>query len=290
MLHILLTILKILGIVLLVFVAAIVLLLIIVLFVPIRYRIKAQKDADIINGKARVSWLFGILAFVVLYKEKGIELQVRILGINIMRLLKKLSKPKESNAISSNKNENKEENINEISKSVQDKSVIDIDQIKRDTNKGKEKESILLKIKNIIPKIKSSISKIKLTIRNIYDKINYWKDFISDQRTKDAFGYVKKHVIRILKHIMPKRLKGTIEYGFDDPCKTGQILAGVSMFYPLYYKSLSLHPDFSGSVLNGHIDLKGRIYVIFFVKSAILILFNKNIQYIIHTFRNKEAS
>ena len=300
MIHILLTILKVLGIVLLALLALLLMIIIIVLFVPIRYRISGDKSDETINGKVRVSWLFGIIACFVLYHEKKVEFKVKVLGINILKFFKKkaakdnastneaevqLNNSKKSSISEKNTNKIRETSGNETdTKKVADEN---------DQDKEKpvvEKETIIGKVKKVFSKVTSTIEKIKLTIQNICGKIRYWKDFIADQRVKNALLLVKNHLIKLIRHIMPKKIKGHLTFGFDDPCKTGQILAGASVLYPVYYKSLTLCPDFSGPVLNGQLDIRGRIYLFYMVKSALQIFFNKNIQFIIHTFRNKEES
>lgn len=293
MLHILLMILKIIGIILLVLLGILISLLLIVLFVPIQYRVKGSKEDAVIVGKARIRWLFGLLTFIVSYQEKNVILQLKVLGIDLMNLLKK----KTSNKKSQKKSVPKKKKTDKVEKIEDTKEQTETVSVEISSKETSEKKSIWEKIHDIwnkvtgVPgKIADSIKKIKLTITTICDKIKYWKDFLSDERVMAALGVVKLHLQRLLKHILPKKIKGQVVYGFEDPCTTGQVLAGISVLYPVYYKHLSISPDFSGQILNGNIDFKGRIYVVYLLKSALAIFFNKNIQFIIHTFRNKEES
>ncbi len=300
MLHILLMILKIIGIILLVLLAILVSLLLIVLFVPIRYRVKGSKEDAVIVGKARVSWVFGLAVFIVSYQEKDVILQLKVLGIDLMKLLKKKTSNKKtaSKMKKTDKGEkiedtkDKKETVSDATLSKKTSEKVGTSSKVPSENKGiREKiKDIRYKITAVPGKIAESIKKIKLTITNICDKIKYWKDFLSDERVMAALGVVKLHLLKILKHILPKKIKGQVVYGFEDPCTTGQVLAGISVLYPVYYKHLSISPDFSGQILNGNIDFKGRIYVVYLLKSVLAVFFHKNIQFIIHIFRNKEES
>ena len=80
MLHILLLILKIIGIIIAVILGILVLLLCIVLFVPVRYEVKASFDGKITTAKAvaEVTWLARLLGVKVQYKDGSPHFRARI--------------------------------------------------------------------------------------------------------------------------------------------------------------------------------------------------------------------
>lgn len=80
MLHILLLILKIIGIIIAVILGILVLLLCIVLFVPVRYEMKASFDGKITTAKAaaEVTWLARLLGVKVQYKDGSPHFRARI--------------------------------------------------------------------------------------------------------------------------------------------------------------------------------------------------------------------
>lgn len=288
MLHILLMILKIIGIVLLT-------ICLTVLFVPIRYRIKGKKDRERMEGRVQVSWLFGIVVFAGIYKEKKVEKQLRLFGVNLLNVLGKIKKRKadklEKKADTKKKEDTKNEEV--IKNQDCDYPVFNMSDFAEEV----EKEPFYFKLKVLFEKIAAvpvkiiqRIRKIKLTIKSICDKIRYWKEFLADEITKDAIWLIRGHLIKMLKHILPKKAKGQIVYGFEDPCTTGQVLAGISVIYPVYYKHLTIQPDFTEAVFYGNVDLKGRIYPAYMLRSVLAILINENVRHIIYTFRNKEES
>lgn len=88
MLHVILMILKIIGIVIVSLLGLFLFLLAIVLFVPVRYRIKASKY-DSIQANARVSWLCRVVSLRVAYSDKednegGLYYRVKILGFTFL--------------------------------------------------------------------------------------------------------------------------------------------------------------------------------------------------------------
>lgn len=71
MLHIILTILKIIGILLLVLLAIILFVTAAVLFVPVRYRLNGEKEGDNLSVRAEVFWFMHLLRARALYPEPG---------------------------------------------------------------------------------------------------------------------------------------------------------------------------------------------------------------------------
>lgn len=83
MLHILLLILKIIGIILAVILGILVLLVCIVIFSPVRYEIsgKYQGSLDTLKGKVKVTWLFHLVQADIYYKENVLKWRLRVAWI-----------------------------------------------------------------------------------------------------------------------------------------------------------------------------------------------------------------
>ncbi|WP_099468283.1 DUF2953 domain-containing protein [Konateibacter massiliensis] len=82
MLHVLLVILKIIGIVLLALLLLVLFLLALVLFVPVRYQAYAVKGTEM-HAKVNASWLLHFLHFKLYWDEEGLTNSFRILGIPV---------------------------------------------------------------------------------------------------------------------------------------------------------------------------------------------------------------
>lgn len=85
MIHIILAILKIVGILLAVLLGLVLLILLTVLFLPLRYRICAEKHGELKKSTANVSvsWLFGILKVKAGYRNGQISICTEIFGKKI---------------------------------------------------------------------------------------------------------------------------------------------------------------------------------------------------------------
>ena len=140
-------------------------------------------------------------------------------------------------------------------------------------------------IKGIIEKIKN----IKKTILGITDKLGWWKEFLTNERTKAAISLIWKDAKGLLHHVLPTKLEGDVTFGCDDPAITGTVLAVLGMTFPFHKNRIHVNPLFDGeNQLTGNVFLKGRIYGIVLIKAAIEIYFNKNIKYVINRWKHKE--
>ena len=92
----------------------------------------------------------------------------------------------------------------------------------------------------------------------------------------------------MLRHVFPTRIQGTLTFGSSDPSVTGAILAILGMTIPLHKNCISVTPLFEDrNVILGNIHMKGRIYGVVLLKTALELYFNKNIKYIIRRWKHK---
>lgn len=299
MLHILLMILKIIGIIAAVILGFIILAVLVVIFAPLKYTLdaKCQGTLETLNVKIRFSWLFHLISGYCYYEEKETDWQMRIAWkkINIKEDEETLPKSQK------NKQENDEirsEKVSEEEEIKPEKQVCDDEEPKEEItvgekegnepkrhNRSKVKRKKRSFIDNIIFKIKSFFEKIKYTITKIYDNIKLIgekKDkiieFLEHEAHRGALSKIKQETLRLIRFLKPKELKGRVHFGFDDPYVTGKVLAGLSILYPFYGNHIIIEPDFSERVLEGDIHVKGKLRGIHEVIIFFHILFNKDIR------------
>ena len=201
------------------------------------------------------------------------------------------------------------EDINEISEKVIMEPISISEEISEDEKKLRTKIADL--ILNIVGKIKMTVGKLfrivqnflgipkrilkkmqslALTIRDVCDKIHWWKEFLDHPRTKEALSFLWKNAKKLIYHVLPTRITGKITFGNEDPAVTGMVLAVLGMTIPFHKNKIEVAPLFDDeNVLEGEILLKGRIYGIVVLKTAAELYFNKNIKYVIHRWRHKEV-
>ena len=271
MLAVILTILKVIGIIILVLLGVLLLLLVGVLFVPVRYRIRAQKQDEILV-KVNLLWFLHFVYVTVKYEQSKWLFIIRLLGIPIYdsRRPKKESKKgkketikrKTKNKKITNKKITNKKNANDDTTSidvvqvkdrVKDKDTVQNHQKNEDSSfvieekleKNSDTQGMKCRIQQIINIILSIPNKIKNTAKSIKNGIyqtiefikkivsfpNTIKEFIYDEDGKTALGIIYQTIRDLLKHSTPKRITGEIIFGFDDPCTTGQVLGVISVVY-----------------------------------------------------------
>lgn len=320
MIHIILTILKTAGILLLILIGLILFAVLSALLVPLRYSGQGKRESGRLEGRICVSWFLHLVHFTCSYREEKAEWDIRIFGISLRKLGRLLEKRQRRRRRKVAKPDSPEEKIGKEPTQVpeiQEKAEIPEPEegfcpvpAKRKQEKAEEKLCLWEKGERVLGKFFRAVSgvgkaiwrilrsialfpvkvcrrieKICFTIDGICDKIEKWKRFARDPHTREAWNLIKGSLGRILHHVLPGKIKGKILFGFANPSATGQFLAAVSPFYPLYGKQLSLIPAFDREVLEGEVRFSGRIYGIFFLKTALKIWMDKNIKITIKRFR-----
>lgn len=302
MVSILLMILKILGIILLVVLGIILTMVILVLFVPIRYRITAhRKVAEEIPAavKVKVTWLLHIINAVFCYPEAA-YVRVRVLCFTIFRSDKPGKKPKSKKkdiqkapAAKEEKEEQSAGKIQEELKQEEPKNTGDNKQNKDHHRQEEEEEASLIKF---LKKLWSAIKNIKYTIIQIYDKINhiiknirYYIKIIKSDTFKRALSVCSVQALSLLKSILPKKLKGKLLIGTGDPAGTGQVLAVYGMLYPLLGNHIDITPDFDRQIVEGDLFIKGKITVFKLIKAAWIVYFNRDLRRLLKLFKREAA-
>lgn len=304
MLTVVLTILKWIGIALLVLLGVLIFLLCLILFVPIRYKANGFcKDSYQIHAKA--TWLLHIISFTVDFKqEQPFRMKLRILGISIYDNLKeKKTKKTKVNTLpeivgASKQERSNAESVEEITKAekpimqeqntniIKDISVseanvdgdMDAEQEAQRLTFMQKQKKICLKVINFFRNIKYTIRKICDTIKEFKDNITYYVELFKKDSTKVALEACKKRLLRIIKNLKPQKFQVNLHVGMDDPATLGDILGVWGMLYPIHQGHIDICPDFEQTVLEGDFYCKGRITVYIYIWTIMIILFDKDIR------------
>ena len=316
MAHILLLVLKIIGIVLLIIIGLILLLALSVLFVPIRYSGRASYD-EAVRCDLRVNWLLHILSFRIGYEEV-LTARFRVFGFTVFK--ETLFGDEEEYTEPETEAEIKEgiaDTVRDIGR-VPEKTV----EVAGDYAPGPEKESgkdpgqekpaahvppqadsgqrplrtggrqgFFGRIKQwfleLIKKLRFSFEKFCDKLKEIKDKKEGFQNFINDEANRATFSLLLKQGKRLLKHVLPRKIKGRIAFGFDDPYTTGQVLTYVSPFLGWYHKHLSLEPYFDQSVLEGNVNFKGKIRIATVLFLGFVVYRDRNFRKLLKQWRDK---
>lgn len=313
MLHIILLILKIIGIILLSIVGIILLAFVSVLFVPVRYRIRLTREegenAPPVTAYVKVTWLLHFINVLVRYPAK-VTVRARILLFTLFRIpdKDKKSHKKRKSDKSSLKEKHKKEKEQEpqeevpakvdVPKSYEAFGGADADSAEREEGGGDEENiSFFGKIRLIFKKIKEFFQNIRYTIRTFCDKIKsvldniqYYREVLEGEPFRNSMELCKKELSWMFKKLKPDKFEADFIVGMEDPAATGEILAVCGMLYPLIGPNIRVVGDFECEKMRieGRLYMRGRIRAFTFLRIAIRIYFNRNIKQLIKILK-KEA-
>lgn len=148
--------------------------------------------------------------------------------------------------------------------------------------------TIIWKVFSIIFRLFGLVGQLETIRAAIFDKVFHiinliqkWVAFATDVQVHEAVGFLLDRLKKILGHVLPKKLSGHLELGFDDPSLTGNVMAVYAAVYPLYLNDFQLTPYFNETRFEGKADIRGRIYLFYLAYLAITTILNKNIRYVI---------
>ena len=128
--------------------------------------------------------------------------------------------------------------------------------------------------------------KIKGIAKNISDTKDAIQIFLNDEVHRSAFRKVKKELIWMKRLLKPKIFRVRLNYGFEDPCLTGQVLGLLGMVCPFVGDNMEIEPDFEQKVLQGDIHIKGRIRMIHLAVFGVKLFIHKETRKTIMEIRN----
>lgn len=316
MLHILFLILKIIGIILAVILGLILLVICIVLFVPICYKadLHGSGNARELTVHAKVSWLFGLIKAVFALENGKTDLSVRIawkkfgdsdpVEDKAEDRIEEKPKPEKKSVMQEKQVIQGEEKQDDTTNRITDKAVEDqtekaekseqsaktrpesAEKKQRKKKDRKEDSDSASKIEQITEKIKCTYHKFCDKINEITEKKDKISDFLTDETHKNAFLKLKNEAFHLLKKLKPKKIQGEITFGFEDPSLTGRLLAWISMIYPWIGEHTDITPDFEHRTLSGDLSIRGRLYVITPVVTAIRLILSKAVRRSFKDIRN----
>lgn len=126
-------------------------------------------------------------------------------------------------------------------------------------------------------KKKYTFHEICAKIKEIQTKKDTVIVFLNDSAHKRALKVVKKELMLILRYLRPKKLEGSLHFGFEDPYLTGKLLAVLSVLYPWYGDSVVVQPDFENQVFECNLDAKGSIRGICLLVFLLRIFINESV-------------
>ena len=327
MIHILFMILKALGILLLVLLFLVLLIVCTVLFLPFCYRAQVLKEEEgfaCVKASGRVSWLFGAVALTASYEEQKPEAQILLFGASLETWKRRLKKIRRGEASVPRTEENETENALEAEKTAEQKApdqkekqqkvTAQKEQPEQEQEPDAPKKSILErffgrieylpeKLLNLASRLLQTafrllelpfrlLEKLEQKIqagRRLKRKWESVKKFFRSKMFREALLHAKKEVLYFLKKAAPKKVTGTVRFGFNDPALTGETPGILGMIYGKLPKDLSIQPDFEQEILQGDVRMKGSFQAVTAAGIALRLFRDQNLRKTIRHFKHKEA-
>lgn len=316
-LKILLTVLKWIFLFLLFLLLLFICLLLLCLLVPVRYRgefHKTEEEKNNVRGRLLLSWLNPVLRIRVQYENEKAFYSVRFFGFCLLGSDKKKRPKKEKKKKSSKKQKDEpvktepEQNRPTAVEQVIPFSETILSETKEEEPETAEEEKS--KFRKAVDKLQKKIQTILQKIRGIFKKVigfpkrmvekgkeilaflselfrkkGLIKEFLEDEICRAAFGASFHDIRRFLKHIRPRKLKGSILFGTGEPESTGTILALAAIFYPIYGNHVTITPDFQEKRFAAELMFRGRVRFFTLARYGIHLLFEKNFKQMRKQFR-----
>ena len=334
LIHVLLILLKFLGI----FLLFLLCLIFLILAAPIRYsfHFHAGEEASF-GGQIKVTWLLGILYIRGSYIEKIFEYRVRIFGYQILgnqkEFLEKKQKRERKKQKKRNKKSEKSKNKENVPAPLKQEESHGEDRTAKQDMRTEEsvspEESVSLEQEGTCEECRSAEQEMqpeekvspeqegtceecrsaekavepmekkppstggsrkkpsstggsgkKTTGRldSLRNKVHEFREAYQEYHGKQLMDFAKQSIIKILRHVLPRRMRGFIRFGFDDPAVTGIVTGGAALFYPKYRDTLVLEPDFGQECFEADCRGRGRIHPGFFLYMGLKALWNPDVR------------
>ena len=159
---------------------------------------------------------------------------------------------------------------------------------------GKKIKAFIRKIKELILKcrdkcynIKGSIDDFIKKAKKKYKEAKYYYKLIQHPCIQPAIKKLWKVGKKLMKHMMPRRLKANIEFGSGDPASTMKVYGYYCMIYPFYGKHIKFTPDMENKVLNLDAKLTGRFQIFRMMWAGWTLFADRNIRKLIRLVRRE---
>lgn len=297
-----LTILKIIGILLLVLLGLLFSAALLVLVVPLRYRIWMEYRESL-KARISVSWLLKMAELKAVY-DGELDVDVRALWFHPLRdgekkepaEIEEKKQPQEpsgqlviqSETQLERQFDTQSETRSETHSLKQSAKEREADQ---DDNSQSEKEGSGRPCAgNRWKQISAAGLRFKSQIcrkwNGFYRKMISYRNFVTNERNQRVFFMILGQSKRLVHHILPKKVLLQADIGFDDPATTGNVLAAASILYAFYGDRIQVTPYFDQEILEGEVEASGRIRLGTLLYLAAKVWFHKDFRMLRKEYKN----
>ncbi|MCR5740614.1 MAG: hypothetical protein K6G43_12435 [Lachnospiraceae bacterium] len=323
MLAVILKILQITGIVLLSILGFILVMLILILVMPVRYSVDvSKKPEDKLKGKLKVTYFFGIVRALAEYEEV-FEVNAKVLWFKFfsMKIPDKDADDSDDISLDDLDDALDEEfpedgssedgftyeteddmtsdtgNSSEGSTGVQPLPTDDVDP---DTVPGEADTDDELTFESVdeteenddegnpegpFAKLKYKFDEICDKIDKVKSEIRYYYNIYNSNEGKNALKKTGKHLKKIFRKLLPRKITAKVTYGFSSPDLTGKVYGIYCIIADRFTADSVVTPDFDRELFEGTVKAKGYFNIWGILINVIAIVINKDAIRIIRSVR-----
>ena len=307
---VLLTILKVLGIILLSILGLLLIIILLFLFVPFVYKIRVKYVGKQLEADGEVSFLFRLLRARAAYKDE-LSYEAKAAFFTL------ISSEKAGRDEEDGKEAHKEskaadvktedtslkttaagtqvdrkqavcEQVNEENKAGKKAKSKKVK--KQKSKKNKKKLNIFAKIEEIKEKIEAKWTAFKEDFLSLNNKKEAVLKFINAEGTADGIFYLLTQSKILIKMILPKKIKGWLRFGTGDVYTEGQYLTYLCFVYPLYAGKFDIIPEWEEDVIEVDASFSGKIRMFAMLLIGLKLLFSKKVKALLRNFNRCKKS
>ena len=307
---VLLTILKVLGIILLSILGLLLIIILLFLFVPFVYKIRVKYVDKQLEAEGEVSFLFRLLRARAAYKDE-LSYEAKAAFFTL------ISSEKAGRDEEDGKEAHKEskaadvktedtslkttaagtqvdrkqavcEQVNEENKAGKKAKSKKVK--KQKSKKTKKKLNIFAKIEEIKEKIEAKWTAFKETFLSLNNKKEAVLKFINAEGTVAGIFYLLTQSKILIKMILPKKIKGWLRFGTGDVYTEGQYLTYLCFVYPLYAGKFDIIPEWEEEVIEVDASFSGKIRMFAMLLIGLKLLFSKKVKALLRNFNRCKKS
>ncbi len=244
---------------------------VLVVFVPVRYRLSGSYQ-DVLRYQFRVSWLCRIVSVGKRINSDAIWL--RLLGIPVVRLAGDSPGKKErasAGATGTDRGAGEEKAGSEEPESRPQSGKPGGNHDAGHAQTGKKKS---------IPKGESTSGKKNKKRKKAFsfDILSGIINFVRDTENKRVFRKMRNELRLLLCYLAPRKINGRFVIGTGDPASTGLLIGGISLLPFAYREGIVITPDFDDRVFAADGMIKGQIRILYFIRLCIRLYRDKELR------------
>lgn len=278
------------------------------LFVPFRYKIGGS-NKDKLYFYFLSSFFLSFFRLKIYYKEEMGYVAIRLFGIKIIdktfpeliELVEKLSekfskkdKKSDKETEETSKTDDASLEADTIPETDTEEYTITEEEVEEFLNEPDEIDEMnafeknitfLSSIKDFILNIKKKWYNFKRFVKEKIDQWNkikkyikyYWK-VLNHPSVKPTLKLFLDLMIKMMKHVWPRKWRLKIKYGDEDPYLTGKVHGYICMARGLFQREIDFTPVWDENVFEFDGYVKGRIQLIVFLMFAFKIFANRHLR------------